>query len=235
MRARSKAKRVAGWSALLILFAGQAIAQDRPSALGRISYGDALRPGGAICTGVLVAPDLVLTARHCVEGARAKPATMRFAADFSQGQSAALRRGAEVILPSEAVTPSRANDVALLRLQTAIDPEVVPPISLAPLFLAQGALSTQMPKLSVIAYRRDAPEQAERQDDCRLVVALSGVLALSCPVVSGNSGAPVLLWDGTDWRVIAVMVAAYSLGQTHSLAALVPPDLVTRLQAQTPP
>jgi protease YdgD len=216
----------AGATALLILAAAPMLAQEAPSAVGRISYGDALKPGAAICTGTLVAADLVLTARHCLEGAQENPGTVQFAAAYAAGQSAALGQGAEVILSGAAVTRLRANDVALLRLQAPMAAEAV-----APLPLANPALAKMLPKLSVIAYRRDAPEQAERHEDCALVTTVPGILGLSCPVVSGNSGAPVLVWDGSDWQILAVMVASDKLSQVQALAALVPADLVARILA----
>jgi protease YdgD len=219
-----------GLIALLVMVAGQAVAQDAPPAVGRISYGDSLKPGAAICTGVLVAPDLVLTARHCVVGSQAHPATVHFSAGYAEGKSAALGRGAEVILSSEAVAPNRANDVALLRLQTPVGRQRV-----APLSLGSADLAKWLPQFSLIAYRRDAPELAERQDNCALMADFPGILALNCPVVSGNSGAPLLAWNGTEWQVFAVMVAAYDFGQVHSLAATLPDDLLARIQVEALP
>lgn len=220
------------WSAqlgciVLLLAAGQGCAQDAPLAVGRISYGDTLVPGAAICTGVLVAPDLVLTAGHCVKAALATPATIQFAADFSGGRSPAVRRGAEVILPQAEVSDDRANDVALLRLEVPIAGDVV-----AALPIADPALAQWLDGFSLIAYRRDVPDQPQRRDDCGLVTTLPGILALSCPVVSGNSGAPILAWDGTDWQIIAVMVASSLGSPVQSLAATIPPDLLAWI---TPP
>ena len=76
---------------------------------------------------------------------------------------------------------------------------------------------------------RDAPLQPERKKDCALLLALPDMLALSCAVVSGNSGAPVLLSDGGGWCVAAVMVASTSGGGVKSLAARIPIDLQARI------
>ncbi|QCO55873.1 trypsin-like serine protease [Pseudorhodobacter turbinis] len=214
-----------GLGALLIGAAGQVAAQEVPSAIGRISYGNTFRSGSAICTGVLVTPDLVLTARHCLARSQARPGMVQFAAGYSAGRSVVTGRGAEVILSTADVTASMANDVALLRLASPVPMDLV-----APLPLASPDAGPPSAPFNLFAYRRDTPEQAERQDDCALLTTAPGVLALSCRVVSGNSGAPVLAKDGEAWQIHAVMVASSRGGQVHSLAALVPPDLRARIE-----
>ena len=71
-------------------------AEDLPAALGRITYGRIPKPGAAICSGVLVAPDLVLTAGHCVRTALSDPGILRFEMDWRTGRPAALAQGREV-------------------------------------------------------------------------------------------------------------------------------------------
>lgn len=214
-----------GFAALLICLAGSVVGQEAPPGIGRISYGDRMLSGGAICTGALVAPDLVLTARHCLEGSQGTPGVVRFAAGYAAGRSVVIGRGAEVILSSATVTANRANDVALLRLTSPVAPSRVVPLS-----LSSPDTAALPAAFNLISYRRDAPEQPERQDDCALLTTAPGILALSCRVVSGNSGAPVLAWDGRDWQIHAVMVASSRSRQVHSLAALVPPDLRARIK-----
>ncbi len=91
-----KAKRVL-WLLLILVMPGGGAAQpvDIPPAVGRISYGDTLVPGAAICTGVLVAADLVLTAAHCVRGAADDPSSIRFEAGWRNGHPAIQGRGGQ--------------------------------------------------------------------------------------------------------------------------------------------
>lgn len=223
--------RYQAWGLILlaVMLAGQGGAQDAPVAVGQISYGETLVPGAAICTGALVMPDLVLTARHCLRGSQAAPASVRFATGFAN-RSPTVRQGAEVILSGAEVSKDRANDVALLRLQTPIAVNVV-----AALPVADPALGRWVDGFTLITYRRDAPNLSQRRDDCTLITTLPGILALSCPVVSGNSGAPVLAWDGTDWQIVAVIVASSSGSAVKSLAAIIPPDLLARITQSVQP
>lgn len=170
------------------------------AAVGRISYGTGFIEGSAICTGALVAADLVLTAAHCVARAAAVPGTITFAAGASGDTAAALRRGAEVIVQSGDPGAARvlADDVALLRLDRPIPADVATPLPLA---------APEADVFTLLAYRRDAPGQARRDDGCSLIATDGPVIGLTCAVVSGNSGAPVLLRTEAGWRIAAVAVA----------------------------
>ncbi len=99
-----KAKRVL-WLLLILVMPGGGAAQpvDIPPAVGRISYGDTLVPGAAICTGVLVAADLVLTAGHCVRGAADDPSSIRFEAGWRNGHPAIQGRGRRWFCPDRRI------------------------------------------------------------------------------------------------------------------------------------
>ena len=208
---------------LLLAGAQAARAEGLPAAVGRISYGDAPAPGAAICSGVLVAPDLVLTAAHCLRSAATDPASIRFDAGWAGGQPAWQGRGAEVLL-LEGTPPAGmaglAEDVALVVLDAPF-----PPGAVTPLPLADPAGRT----FTLIAFRRDAPDQPPRRDICATVATAPGLLGLGCAVVSGNSGAPLLARDGTGWRIVAVMVAASRGGPVRSWAVLPPAALRLRI------
>jgi protease YdgD len=203
------------WMALVALQAlcGVARAQEVPPAIGRISYGASAAAGAAVCTGALVAPDLVLTAGHCLRSVADHPGSIHFVAGLADGKGLATRRGRMVILadPAPAGRNPIAGDLALLRLDAPIPANVVPPLALA---------DVAGDRFTLIAYRRDQPQSAVRQDDCTLNGVIPGLLGLNCAVVSGNSGAPLLAWDGEAWVIVAVMVAANNTGPVRAWAAI---------------
>ncbi len=198
-------------------------AQDIPTALGRISYAAVPAAGDAICTGTLVAADLVLTAGHCLRGAIADPASVWFAAGYRDGHSAALVQGADIILLDGDGTGGFLRDLALLRLAQPIPADLVTPL---PLANPDAAVFTLM------AYRRDTPERVIRAAPCTPVAAPAGMLGLTCGVVSGNSGAPVLQRVATGWQIAAVVVAAAEGGRLRTLAAIPLPALQARIAGE---
>ena len=226
----SWAHAIKGGVVALALVTGQTgRAEDIPAAVGRISYGDTLLPEAAICSGLLVAPDLVLTAAHCVRSAAETPETIRFEAGWSGTHPAASRRGASVILGGGAEAPGLLgllSDVALVVLDAPFPPDAFPPMPLA---------APSAAVLTLIGFDRMAPERPILRDDCQSLRAPLGLVALDCRVVSGNSGAPVLERDSTGWRAVAVMVASSEDGPVRSWAVVPPPTLRLRIPAVATP
>ena len=192
------------------------------AAIGQITYGiGQAAPGGAICTGTLVAADLVLTAGHCVsvDGVAMPAGDVQFNAGWRAGGSLATRRGRAIILagPTDKQPRDLSQDVALLVLETPIDAQDIRPLPLS----ARGLISEIY---TLIGYRRDTPDSIYRDEGCTLLQTQPALLMLGCAVVSGNSGAPILLEQSGVWQVAAVMVAAQRGGGAVQSYAVIPGD-----------
>ncbi|MBE0453586.1 trypsin-like serine peptidase [Roseovarius autotrophicus] len=204
--------------ALLACLATPLAAQD--SRLERLDMGDSARAweavgrlelgGRGFCTGALVAPDLVLTAAHClydkVTGARLDPARIEFMAGWRNGRAAAYRSVRRAVTHPDydfaaAVTPERVrNDVALLELYHPIRNTHVTPFE-----------TDQRPregqKIGVVSYARDRSEAPSLQEVCEVLARQGGVLVMSCDVNFGSSGAPVFSFEGGQARIVSVVSA----------------------------
>lgn len=194
---------------------------DLPAA-GLLFYGAS--PQGAVCTGTLVAPDLVLTAAHCVDEASSSPGKgLVFAAGWHQGTALARRSATDVIFAGKPSGADRGleHDLALIVLDAPIPSTKAAPV---PMGMVDGLSQI----FSMTSYRRSAPDVITRTDDCHLLATQGRILSLDCPVVSGNSGAPVLMQKDGVWQVVAVMVAQAQGGGPVQSYAVIPGDDLRR-------
>jgi len=180
------------------------------SAAGRLVFNHRTDKHGYGCSATLIAPDLVLTAAHCVQyafdGAPSKVRQLVFHAgwhtDTSLGTAVAERLQFHPDFDpggAESFSQKIPKDVALVYLSTPI--ESVRPIPL-------GELDDELELLSFVVYQgalSNAPRLASACSHSQLPPSL---LQVGCPVVGGNSGGGVVFGNGEDRRLVGVISAA---------------------------
>lgn len=168
-------------------------------AVGRLNVS-----GQGYCTATLIAPDLVMTAAHCVvdrrTGVAVRPERVHFLAGFRAGAFAAHGQAAGVTLVPGFDRAARdiGRDLALVRLAEPMEAGIRP-IPVAP------ALDPALP-LFVASYGIDRSQILSTERDCRFRTRNGGVIFTTCEGVPGVSGAPVL--QRVDGSLTAVAVAS---------------------------
>lgn len=198
-----------------------------------------LDTGVSFCTATLVTDRLVLTAAHCLfhprNGTRIADAEMRFLVGLRNGRPEAVRRVRDSVIPDgyvprpDPTLQSIGEDLALLRLDLpvgAFRAEPIPP----------GRRAAIGSAVTVVSYGADREAHASIEEGCLVLEGQDDVRLLSCEVVQGSSGAPVVRMTEVGPEVVAVISATArdGDGQNVSMAVVLGgtyPDLLAQVES----
>jgi protease YdgD len=194
------------------------------AAVGRLN-----RASGGFCTGTLVAPDVVLTAAHCLYDRRTRrriaAKDIHFVAGYRRGDYLAhsvARRvvGAETLRFTErGGTTNAFDDWALLVLDAPMSIEPVPVRPLETGALSEGEAAAT--RLMVAGYSQDRPHLLSLHEGCTIVDRLSAdrVLVHTCDATRGTSGAPLIMRSADGFLVVGIIKGSIRiLGEERGLA-----------------
>lgn len=180
-------------------------------AVGRLNLGDR-----GFCTAALIAPDVVLTAAHCLydktTGQRFPIDKMQFLADWRLGRAAAYR-GIRRAVQADGYSYAEANrvtqmghDLALLQLDQPIRLPSIQPFAVATGDLQAGD------RVAVVSYAQDRADAPSLQQTCGVEGTRPGVLIMSCSIDFGSSGAPVFVLRNGVPAIVSVISAMADAG-----------------------
>jgi len=222
----------------LIGFAPAGVAQQRSiltaeeqapwAAVGKLVNGRIGAQG--LCTATLIAADYILTAAHCVAGAKNyTPSQLRrftFAAGWNNGEAVATSSIAEIIV-AEGYAPSGEMKLEALNNDWAVVKLTDPITTIEPLPIVR--LPGPWEPVYYLTYSKGHDEAPLLTRGCDHRVMEQGPLQIACPARSGNSGAAVLVGGPDNPQIVAIIAAQ----ARNNAFAVIPDEALLELVAAT--
>jgi V8-like Glu-specific endopeptidase len=181
-------------------------------AVGRLNIS-----GRNMCTGSLIASNLVITAAHCLfdpkSGRRIDPTKIVFEAGLMGSRSKASRGVAKAVLHPKYQHRRTGNaqmgsDIAVLRLAKPISTREIRPLEMS-------WDANRGDAVGVLSYNYTHATRPNLESSCKVLAKQSTTLVMSCRVEFGASGAPVLqVTPGRVPTLVSVISAKAAMGNT---------------------
>jgi len=200
---------------IALTVSGEAAALETDAAFFEASVGKLNVSGVGSCTAVLIAPDLALTAAHCLYNRKARrwvDATyVHLLLGYERGAFAFHGRAAGYVRGEDGQAPEvSASDWAVIRLQQAAPERFVP---LSPL----AATASEQYAVRLAGYGRPKVHLLDSSQECSVRLE-NALLVGNCPANFGMSGGPIV--ERSTGRLIGTLSGTAKVGETTVLVGV---------------